>query len=141
MILTDIMAYIHNWFDRDRISGTFTIEGGDIAALDGRVLTGQYIRIVGSVLNDGVYLWPVAGTGALTDEVFSGEVWLLAIPAELIELSNTIDTWQNDHPMSQYTSESFGGYTYSYATDASGVPVTWREQFRSQLNRWRKLPC
>ena len=39
-----------------------------------------------------------------------------------------------------FTSESFGGYSYTKATDsATGQPATWETVFRSQLNPYRKL--
>ena len=40
---------------------------------------------------------------------------------------------------SPYTSESFGGYSYTKATDANGAPIGWQKAFASRLNKWRKL--
>lgn len=34
---------------------------------------------------------------------------------------------------------SFGGYSYSKATNASGVAVGWQDVFKSRLNTWRRI--
>ena len=38
---------------------------------------------------------------------------------------------------SPFASESFGGYSYTKITSASGI--SWQSQFRARLNRWKKL--
>ena len=78
-MLTQICQYLRNWFVRDKYFGNFKIENGVLTYADGTalpLLNGQYFRIVGSILNDGVYQ-----TGeALADEEFNGAVWSMAIP-------------------------------------------------------------
>lgn len=139
-MLTELCQELRNWFDRERHYGTFTITGGNITA--SFLQNGQYFRIVGSVFNDGVHKYP---DGDLTDETFEGAVWSLAIPVAIIKLSAEIDAWRRkyesaDSPaMSPYTSESFGGYSYSKSGGASNSSVGWRGAFRSELNRWRKI--
>jgi hypothetical protein len=138
-MLTEICAEIRNYFEvpNGRHFGTFTISGGSIAPLD-FLQEGQYFRIVGSVFNDGVYQYPAA---SLTDEVFEGAVWAMAVPPTLIALAAEIKTYNDSDSgkASPYTSESFGGYSYTKATDANGVPVDWKRIFSSRLHRWRKL--
>lgn len=142
-MLTELCQELHNWFDRERYTGTFTIEGGNITA--NFLQTGQYFRIIGSVFNDGVFKY---GDADLTDETFDGAVWALAIPAPVIKLAQEIEAWRTKYEradsaaMSPFNSESFGGYSYakSGAGTASASGATgWRGVFRSQLNRWRKL--
>ena len=138
-MLTEICAELRNYFEvpNGRHFGTFTISGGSIAPLD-FLQEGQYFRIVGSVFNDGVYQYPDT---SLTDEVFEGAVWAMAVPATLIALSAEIKAY-NDSDVgkaSPYTSESFGGYSYTKATDANGAPIGWKKAFASRLNKWRKL--
>ena len=96
---------------------------------------GQYFRILGSVYNDGVYQYPAV----LTDEVFEGQIWAMRVPPAFIALSGEIDEYITKNAESPYTSESFGGYSYTKATGESGAPLTWRDVFASRLNAWRKL--
>lgn len=138
-MLTELLAEIRNYFEvpNGRHFGKFTISGGSIAPLD-FLQDGQYFRIVGSVFNDGVYQYPAA---SLTDEVFEGAVWAMRLPPAVIALSAEIEEYCNSDAgkASPYTSESFGGYSYTKATDADGAPIGWQKAFASRLNKWRKL--
>ena len=138
-MLTELCAELRNYFEvpNGRHFGTFTISGGSIAPLD-FLQDGQHFRIVGSVFNDGVYQYPASD---LTDEVFEGAVWAMAVPPTLIALSAEIEEYNNSNAgkASPYTSESFGGYSYTKATDANGAPIGWQKAFASRLAKWRKL--
>lgn len=137
-MLEQVLRHLNNWFLVEIHEGTFTVENGSIALPF--LLTNQYFRIVGSVFNDGLHQYPAVD---LTDETFTGSVWALAVPKAVIDLSVEIEAWQEkngDASVSPYQSESFGGYSYSKATDsASGGAVTWQTAFRSRLNAWRKI--
>lgn len=139
-MLEQVLMNIRNWFTVDGgiHSGTFTIEGGGIALPF--LANGQYFRIIGSVFNDGLHQYPAAD---LVDEEFSGAIWALAIPKAVIELADEIQKWQGKNgeaSVSPYQSESFGGYSYSKATDAeTGGAVTWQSAFKKQLSAWRKI--
>lgn len=136
-MLEEILDHIHNWFEVEIVRGHFSIEGGSFVSLQpGLLRDGQYFRIVGSVFNDGLHVYPGED---LADEEFEGEVWALAVPKAVQDLAEEIGEWRASHPESVYTSESFGGYSYSKATDAGGAPMGWRGAFRGPLNRWRKL--
>ena len=138
-MLTEICAEIRNYFEvpNGRHFGTFTISGGSIAPLD-FLQEGQYFRIVGSVFNDGVYQYPAT---SLTDEVFEGAVWAMAVPPTLIALAVEIKAYNDSDAgkASPFTAESFGGYSYTKATDANGAPIGWQKAYASRLNKWRKL--
>ena len=138
-MLTEICAELRNYFEvpNGRHFGKFTISGGSIAPLD-FLQEGQHFRIVGSVFNDGVYQYPAT---SLTDEVFEGAVWAMAVPPTLIDLATEIKAYNESDAgkASPYTSESFGGYSYTKATDANGTPIGWQKAFASRLNKWRKL--
>lgn len=137
-MLEAVLRSINNWFERDRLTGSFRIEGGALEMPDGFLLDGQFYRIGGSVLNDGLHQHPACD---LYDEEFAGEVRALAVPAAVQDLACDIDAWQADNgkaAQSPLQSESFGGYTYTRASGANGA-YTWQDAFRSQLNRWRKL--
>lgn len=140
-MLEQICAFIHNFFYGDRYAGTFTIENSTLT-VDG-LISGQYFRICGSRLNDGVYKY---GVDTLTDETFDGVIWDMRPPKSFLALVADIEAWQQKYggvTQGPYQSESFNGYSYNKgsATDASGksVPVTWQTTFAPYLNQWRKL--
>jgi hypothetical protein len=142
-MLTELCAELKNYFLRDRDAdihyGEYTISGGGIDLPF--LLNGQYFRIVGSVLNDGVYKYPAYG---LTDEVFTGAVWAMAVPPAVVALAADIEAWNEKNAetlASPYTSESFGGYSYTKASgsSASGGAYSWKDQFASRLAKWRRL--
>lgn len=136
-MLETVLQNLNNWFlIPDGVhAGEFTVQGGQLTLPF--LQTGQYFRVVGSVFNDGLHQYPVAD---LTDETFTGSVWALAVPKAVIELAEEIDAWQtkNGDP-GPFTSESFGGYSYSKATNASGMAVGWQDVFKSRLNDWRRI--
>lgn len=165
-MIEEICRELNNWFDRrsdgtdDRYFGEFVISDGVIDLSDTDIMPNQYFRIVGSRFNDGVYKYepevepteeqPETHRPVLTDEVFNGAVWLMAIPESIIALATEIKAWQEkygtvDSPaMSPYNSESFGGYSYSKSGtgssgSATGGSGTWQSVFASQLNKWRKI--
>jgi hypothetical protein len=136
-MLDEILAEIRNYFVVKVHSGDFEVIGGRLSPLD-FLQNGQYFRIVGSVMNDGVYRYPYSG---LTDETFSGEIWALAVPPTLIALVAEIEEYEKKakETVSPYNSESFGGYSYTKATDSSGAPISWEKAFARRLNKWRKI--
>lgn len=137
MDLTNLCAELRNYFETEKRFGTFTISGGSISPSD-FLQDGQYFRIVGSVFNDGVHRHPAHD---LTDETFDGAVWAMAVPPAVVELLQKIQEFEaaTANAPTAYTSESFGGYSYTKATDENGLPVGWRSVFKSELKRWRKL--
>ena len=136
-MLETVLQNLNNWFlVPDGVhAGEFTVQGGQLTLPF--LQTGQYFRVGGSVFNDGLHQYPVAD---LTDETFTGSVWALAVPKAVIELAEEIDAWQTKNGDSgPFTSESFGGYSYSKATNASGMAVGWQDVFKSRLNDWRRI--
>ena len=136
-MLEKVLTHLKNWFLVDVYEGTYAINDNALALPF--LQEGQYYRICGSVFNDGLHKY---GDDKLQNETFTGTVWALAIPKAVIELSQEIEAWQSKNgeaAQSPYASESFGGYTYSKATDTTtGGPVSWETVFRKQLNQWRK---
>ena len=139
-MLEQVLMHLKNWFlvPGGIHEGTYTIEDGGIALPF--LANGQYFRIFGSVFNDGLHQYPASDLKA---ETFDGSVWALAVPKAVIDLAAEIEAWEKkngDASVSPYQSESFGGYSYSKATDsATGGAVTWQSAFRGRLNAWRKL--
>lgn len=156
MDITEICADIRNYFppskkrlDKSYIhSGTFTISSNSITPLD-FIKEGQFFRIVDSDLNNGVYQNTPESLSILTDEEFEGEIWEMAVPRSFLDLCKDIDEWRKANEsadsinMSPFTSESFGGYSYSKGGSSSGEyggnSVSWQSQFSKRLNIWRKI--
>lgn len=143
-MLVEVLQYLRNWFRRSIAYGTVIIKDGRIESIggestDGLFQVGQYIRILGSVLNDGIYQ---LNTCELIDETFEGAVWGLAIPRAVLDLVAEIEAWQTkngDTAASPFTSESFGGYSYSKGGGGTEGDTSWRTAFASRLNPWRKI--
>lgn len=138
-MLEQVLRHLNNWFLVEIHEGTFTVENGSIALPF--LLTNQYFRIVGSVFNDGLHKYSAVD---LTDETFTGTVWVLAVPKAVVALAEDIAAWQEKNGeavASPYQSESFGGYSYTKrsAGSDSGTLNGWQDAFRSRLNDWRKL--
>lgn len=141
MILSELCQELKNWFcdESDIHLGTYAIESGVLSLPF--LLDGQYFRIAGSVLNDGVYKY--GEELDLKDETFTGAIWAMKIPPSVVDLATEIDAWiekNGEAVSSPYQSESWGGYSYSLKSGgAESGSVDWRTVFGGSLNRWRKL--
>lgn len=153
-MLTEVLDYIHNWFvpiKADKV--TYTVESGMISPAFGAE-DGDRFLICGSRRNDGIYTWHADGikddddinAAGLRDETFAGTIRAMAIPPKLIALSEEISQWvakNSDVINSPYQSESFNGYSYSLRTGSArnqgaASPISWRDIYGKQLERWRK---
>lgn len=143
-----VCSYLRNWFDntQSKYAGEIVIENGALQQTY-NIKSGQYFRIVGSSLNDGVYQYPVT---MLNDEVFNGLIAPMAIPTAVLEIMNKIETWENKYfnvsgaSMSPFSSESISGvYSYSKSTGANDTAKdksgTWQGTFGAELAPWRKM--
>ena len=141
-MLDELCADIRNYFvqsENDKHAGTYTINGGTFSPPLDFLKAGQYFRVVGSTLNDGVYRFD--GCGVFLDETFDGSIWAMSVPPAVVALAAEIEEYNKSDAgkASPFTSESFGGYAYTKATDANGAPISWQKAFASRLNKWRKL--
>ena len=131
--LTEICAVLKNYFLKDYINysdihrGSFTISGHTIAPPDFTIKSGQYFRIKGSDLNDGVWLNTVDGLKDLRDEDFTGEIWLMSVPRGFEQLADDINAWRAKNEavdsanMSVFQSETVQGvYSYTKGNGNSG---------------------
>ena len=140
-MLEAVLTHLKNWFvvPCGVHEGMYTIENSTLELPF--LQNGQYYRICGSVFNDGLHKYGDE-SDKLQNETFTGTVWALAIPNAVVELSAKIEEWQTKNGEtveSPFTSESFGGYSYTKATDsATGAVATWETVFHSQLNPYRK---
>lgn len=137
-MLSQVLKYLKNYFVAENRLGNYKIENGSISLPF--LSEGQYFRIIGSIFNDGVYQYPARG---LKDEEFGGAIWALAIPNEVITLTEDIEEWQKQYRAnaeSPYQSESFGGYSYTLKTAGDGKSgISWSSAFADRLNQWRKI--
>lgn len=140
-MFTELCQELRNWFDVERHCGEFEIVDGALSV--SFLQTGQYFRIKGSIFNDGVHQY---GVDELTDEAFTGEIWAMAVPPDVIQLASDISAWQEKYGnlvASPYQSESFGGYSYSKASGSGSGSgsgdYSWKDAFASSLRRYRKL--
>ena len=149
-MLQQVCENIHNYFIKDRYTGTFEIAGHAISLPF--LLEGQRFLITGSALNDGVYTYHAAGIKndddtvavGLQDETWAGTICALAVPPAVIALSGEVKAWvdANGASSSPYASENvIGVYSYTKATGGSGAggAITWADVFKDRLNRWRKV--
>lgn len=154
-MLTELCQYLKNWFELDQIIGKVTITDNTITVVsdgllyDGdapTIFTGQYVRIIGSVFNDGVIQY---GVDELTNEEFDGAIWLLGIPKAVIDLAEEIKAWKQKYEkpgspaLSPFQSESFKGYSYSKGSASSPTGMAsaygWQNAYGPRLSQWRKI--
>ena len=164
-MLQQVMDYLHNYFVP--ISAelkTYTISGGVISPLPDDIADGDRFRICGSRRNDGIYTWHADVIGndddervppeteggeetikaaGLRDETFAGTIRVCSVPPALLALTEEISQWVATYGAqlsSPLESESFNGYSYKLksGSKSGGGPLTWRDQFGSQLEIWRK---
>ena len=140
--LTDICAYLNNYFWRTKRDVKINIVGGTFSV--DFLKEGQYFRIVNSDFNDGVWKYPATG---MKDEQFTGSIWSMAVPSAVIDLAVNIKAWRDKYEapgsemLSPFNSESFGNYSYSKGSASAGTtnPNSWQTVFAAQLAPYRRL--
>lgn len=135
-MLEAILRHLNNYFIADVREGDYAVEGGNIALPF--LADGQYFFVRDSIFNDGLHRYPAFD---LVDEEFYGVIWCLAIPQAIINLADEIEAWQTKNAEilnSPYTSESFGGYSYTKASGDNGAAVSWQSAFADRLTPYRK---
>ena len=145
-MLYQVLTHIRNFFvaPNGTHEGVFTLRDNNIYIDDAGVQQpitflqeGQYFLIQGSVFHDGVFRYPCE---CKVEERFTGSVSALCIPQEVVDLALDIEEWQKKYgDPTPYMSESFGGYSYTKATQGSTGTATWQEAFRNRLHTWRKI--
>lgn len=146
-----ICAEIRNWFtyDCDKHIGNYEIIGGVITpSFD---IPTDYIRIIGSRKNDGVYkVSDLVETPLIDEGKFHGAIWCMSVPKDFVALCDEIKEWQDKYGGADgiinnpFQSESFGGYSYSKSSGRNGTSSsesnpTWKSMFASRLNIYRKI--
>lgn len=165
-VIEQMCAETHNYFETDKVSGIYKIKDGNIELPflekyqffrivgskwnDGiyvyssdfwilRASTWEEVRAENESWKDLLSRrWSELVEHDLVDEEFGGEIWPMNIPRAFLNLSQEISAYieSGADKVSGYTSESFGGYSYSKASAGSNA---WENAFASKLKRWRKL--
>ena len=154
-MMTSLCREVRNYFVRsegDKISGRFTVSGGAVTCTDRAdfaVAGGQYYRIVGSLYNDGVWQNGAESSSGMSDEIFTGQVWLMAPPRDFCDLADEIEKWIErfgDAALSPYASESFGGYSYTLRGTSrrnesarDNEDASWQTAVKRQLSAYRRI--
>ena len=148
-----VFRHIKNAFVTGAERGDFTIHEGNIA-LAGAYLTGEWIAITGSKLNNGIYQLTCTGplhklsNGSddeipVVDETFTGSVWRIGLPMDFIILCNDLCEYFKSPAgkPSDVVSESVVGFhSVTHATSSSGAPVGWDKVFSARINpSWRNV--
>ena len=150
--MLNVIRYLHNggiaahWLAGSE-SGSFTLNAGAID-LTGTYLVGEWIAIVGSRLNDGIYE-VVGGSVELgngsddempvSNETFDGAVYRLKFPSGFVQTCKRIMDYMNspqgDPANADVVSHSVVGfYSETRATGADGLPIGWEKKFASGLS-------
>lgn len=152
-MLEQVCDHIHNYFIEAAFPATYSISSGEISPFP-PIKEGQRFWICGSDLNDGVYTWHESAImddddrtiATLKNEVFSGTIRAMAVPAAVIQLVDEISGWckkYKDAVESPYSSEnvvSVYGYTKAVKSEgAGGGAYSWQDVYKNRLNRWRKI--
>ena len=151
-MLNEVCLELNNFFcnDEDRIIGEFTVTNGALVP-PVSMQSGQYYRIVGSVFNDGVHKAGDSEDVLKDEEEFHGAIWLMRVPSDVITLSAEIDAWVSKYGgadgvvNSPYSSESFGGYSYTKRSGYGGYSggsesgPTWQSVFAKRLAPYRRI--
>lgn len=145
--LDALCAMLHNYFnvhhDADIHRGTYTIVNGRIESLP-FLVNGQYFRILGSALNDGVHQYPATD---LADETFDGAIWAMFVPRDVLRLAEQIADYNEqvqqlveaEGERGGFTSESFGGYSYTIGGAAPPGMEAVKADIDAKFLRYRKL--
>lgn len=155
--ITEVCEAINNFFLKDYIGysdiykGKYTISGHAFVSPDFSLKPGQYFRIKGSDLNDGVYCNTAESLETLMDEEFTGQIWLMSVPRSFIALCDDIAAWRSQYEaagsanLSPFQSENVSGvYSYSKASGGSsgggtGGAVSWLDMFSARLSPYRRI--
>lgn len=157
---------VHNYFEQSKEIGDYAIEDGGISLpflsvgqffriVGSKFNDGIYVYGPdGKVMHEIAWqealderavwdsvptvVWKETAGFALADEEFHGAIWPLAIPKAFIQLAEEVKIY-NESDISKpsvLVSESFGGYSYTKASN--NTDSTWQNAFKSKLRRWRK---
>ncbi len=142
--MEELMLKCNNYFYRFREAGAYVISNNKIIGVRGKYAKGQYIRIINSILNDGVYKISAIAENEITieeglnDEMFNGTICGLAVPSKFIDIANKIKAYDSEYKASDIISESVTGYSYTKATNKDGKALTGTDIYADE---WKQYRC
>ena len=146
-IVEQVMRECNNFFlSGQSEGGKYEISSGVITPYDPDMwVVGQYIRLEGSLLHDGVYLLSdttMTLTGATDEPEFVGTIKGLRPPLDFLEICLDVERFVDKAAKSDpsLVSESYRGYSYNRGTNSSGMPATWADAFADRLSKYRRMP-
>lgn len=125
-MMYQIMQSINNFFEKTAEVGTYKIEDGKLKGIKGKYIVGQYLRIMDSIMSDGVYKitgipsedqLELEGLSIDINEEFTGYIVGLAVPQAFIELAKKMTEY--DAKLKKHkgvASESIPNYSVSFDT-------------------------
>jgi len=129
-MISQVMAYCKQHFDRSREAQAFeVVADGITGTFIETYVVGQYIWMVGSFINDGVYKISGVTTSKLTlDATLTAEdtgeiitLYGLSVPKAFLDIVTDIDSWVSGNSGKEgLASESIDGYSVSFGTGADG---------------------
>lgn len=149
-MIAQIMAYCKNHFWRNRERNNFTIVTDGIeGTFSNTYLVGQYVHIVGSYINDGVYKITAVSSSKLTlDATLLAEdtddlitLYGCAVPADFLTIVSDIETWVSSNGGKDgIASESIDSYSISFGTAADGsTGNNWKSAFSGRLGPYKQV--
>lgn len=145
-MINTIMDYLNNYFDYDYENTTVSISGDTITIDDGTFsndyLSNGYIRLYGSLLNDGVYKVSNATDTVITlTETLTTEdnvklnIWRLRPPKAFLDLVDEISTHVTANKSKPgVSSEKIDDYSISFSGNGG-----WESSFKDRLSNYRRL--
>lgn len=129
-----VMRRVRNFFEREKIEGTFAISGGMLTPSP----NAPYWAISGSARYDGV--WPEKQLPIdRENETFEGVVWGLHPPEDFLQLCEEIQAYDQKNPMGALQSETFADYSYTRASAGSSAGGGWESAFEARLIPYRRM--
>lgn len=150
--MEELLNYLNNYFYNYELIGPVVFEDDNssltIPDVNKEFYVGQYIKIENSKFNDGIFkvidvnsndnnYTITIDSSDFIPGVFTCSILSLAIPRVIIKLKESIEDFKANNKPSVYTSESFGNYSRSWATNSKGNVVTWKDVFKEDLNQYR----
>ena len=165
-VILMVCLHLRNAFEADVERGGIHIQSGNIA-LDGDFQYDDWVAIVGSRRNNGIYKLAAVpeiemplGAGqplyrltngtdedavAADEQIEDGAVHRLQFPMAFLRLCEDVSEWmaapQNAPKSAGVQSENvIGFYSWSKGTGANGATLGWHDVFASRMpENWRKM--
>lgn len=129
----DVMRHIHNHFVSASVCEAWELTDG-VLSPSGWFDPGEWIAIPDAGAVTGVHQLDEYGhLPDLSDYRWTGDILLLAPPADFLRLCREIADWADKHPDVTAVSEHFGAYSRTQSSPA------WEKVFAEALKPYRRV--